>query len=271
MNKYFMAKGSLLLGVILLLLAVYFVPIFAAITPIDFAGFTGSGFVPSPAAGQLDSDIWRVTGMSDGNGTFGGTHTSGDFARGSNNGGVTTGGVYAFTNVGSADNTILGVQPGGSDFSPGDITLKIQNTTGAAIQDLYISYKIWTYNDQGRANSLNFSYSTDDLSYTAISSLDFTTPEVADGSPSWVSTDRSTTISGINLANNAYVYLKWTGNDVSGNGSRDEYGIDDVEVRNGGPTAITLSSLTAHAAAPWAGIALAGLFLGALVLVRRKR
>ena len=134
-----------------------------------------------------------------------------------------------------------------------------------------VSYKIWTYNDQGRANSLNFSYSTDDLSYTAISSLDFTTPEVADGSPSWVSTDRSTTISGINLANNAYVYLKWTGNDVSGNGSRDEYGIDDVEVRNGGPTAITLSSLTAHAAAPWAEIALAGLFLGALVLVRRKR
>ena len=38
-----------------------------------------------------------------------------------------------------------------------------------------------------------------------------------------------------------------------------------------GPTAITLSSLSAHAAAPWTGIALAGLLLGALVIVRRKR
>jgi len=37
------------------------------------------------------------------------------------------------------------------------------------------------------------------------------------------------------------------------------------------PTAITLSSLSAHAATPWTGIALAGLLLGALVLVRRKR
>jgi len=51
-------------------------------------------------------------------------------------------------------------------------------------------------------------------------------------------------------------------------------GVHDVIVpggANASPTAITLSSLTAHAAAPWTGIALAGLLLGALVLVRRKR
>lgn len=35
-------------------------------TTIDFAGFDASGFVPTPAAGQFDSDTWRVTGLSDG-------------------------------------------------------------------------------------------------------------------------------------------------------------------------------------------------------------
>jgi hypothetical protein len=46
----------------------------AQVTPITFTGFTGAGFAPTPAAGQLDSDLWRVTGLSDGAGTFGGTY-----------------------------------------------------------------------------------------------------------------------------------------------------------------------------------------------------
>jgi hypothetical protein len=62
---------------------------------IDFSGFMGSGFAPDPAADQLDSDTWSVTGLSDGDVEFGGSGLSGDFARGSTTGGVTTGGVYA--------------------------------------------------------------------------------------------------------------------------------------------------------------------------------
>jgi hypothetical protein len=62
-----------------------------------FSGFDGSGFAPSPATGQLDSNVWRVTGMSDGNGTFGGTHDSGDFARGSSTGGVVL--IFRFISI----------------------------------------------------------------------------------------------------------------------------------------------------------------------------
>ena len=47
-----------------------------------FDGFSGLGFSPSPATGQLDSDIFCVTGLSDGNLAFGDTATTGDFARG---------------------------------------------------------------------------------------------------------------------------------------------------------------------------------------------
>ena len=84
---------------------------------IDFTGFNGSGFSPTPLAGQLDSGIWAIDGLSDGSLTFGGTATSGDFARGTDPDAVGTGGIYAF-NTGNGD-TALGIQPGGTDWSPG--------------------------------------------------------------------------------------------------------------------------------------------------------
>ncbi|MFQ5628413.1 MAG: hypothetical protein ACE5I1_06610, partial [bacterium] len=137
-----------------------------------FSTFFGAGFAPTPGSGQLDSDAWRATGFSDGNGTFGGNYTSGDFARGTHSGGTGTGGIYAF-DVGGG-NFILGVQPIGSDFTPGDFTLKMQNTTGGTVTDLKISYRVWYYNDNNRANSLDFSYSPDDIAYTSVSGLSFT-------------------------------------------------------------------------------------------------
>ncbi|MBE2223825.1 MAG: ExeM/NucH family extracellular endonuclease, partial [Anaerolineae bacterium] len=169
--------------------------------------------------------------MSDGSLDFGNAITSGDFARGSSTGGVTTGGVYAFDTGGG--NRILGIQPGGSDFAPGDIKLRIQNTTGATVTTLDVSYTIWYYNDQGRGNSLNFAHSSDNSIYLAVGSLDFTTPAAADSSPAWQSVSRTTTLTGLNILNGDSYYLRWRGSDVSGSGSRDEYGIDDVQVSVG--------------------------------------
>ena len=114
-------------------------------TNIDFTGFTGSGFAPSPAAGQLDSDTWRLTGMSTGDQTFGGTHTSDDSARGSDTGGTTTGGVYAFDRGGG--NIGLGVQPTGSDFTPGEITLRLRNETGTTVTNINVAYYLGVFND----------------------------------------------------------------------------------------------------------------------------
>ena len=144
----------------------------------NFSAFTGAGFDTTPAAGQLDSDTWRITGFSDGSMTFGSTNITGDFARGTSTGGVTTSGVYAF-NVG-AGNIILGIQPGGTDFTPGTITLRIQNNTGSPITDLNVAYDIFHLNDQPRGNTLNFAYSTDDITYTSVNALNFTTADVAD-------------------------------------------------------------------------------------------
>ena len=86
--------------------------------------------------------------------------------------------MYAF-DVGSGNHT-LGVQPIGTDFTPGDIRLRFENNTGGDIVELQISYNVYVYNDQGRANSYNFSYSADDASYTDVPALDLTSPEAAE-------------------------------------------------------------------------------------------
>ncbi|MEL6319401.1 MAG: ExeM/NucH family extracellular endonuclease, partial [Cyanobacteria bacterium J06626_14] len=195
----------------------------------DFNNFTGSGFAPDPATGQLDSDAWSVTGLSDGDLDFGGTEASGDFARGTSTGGVSSGGVYSFEV--ESGNSILGVQPTGSDFTPGEFILKLQNDGDSTVTEVDVDYVIRFLNDQGRGNSLNFSFSEDGNSFTSVDGLDFVTPEAADAL-GWQSVDRETTITGLDIAPDETFFLKWTGNDVSGGGSRDEYGIDDIQVTN---------------------------------------
>lgn len=140
----------------------------------NFDAFQGAGFVAAPSAGELDSDVWRISGLSDGDGTFGGSFTSGDFARGFSTGGSATGGVYAFDS--GAGNNILGVQPTGTDFSPGEIVLRIQNN-GGLVERIHVSYFIRYYNDNDRSNSMNFSFSVDDVNYSPVAMADFTTPE----------------------------------------------------------------------------------------------
>lgn len=195
----------------------------------DFASFAGDGFAPSPAAGQLDSDLWRVTGLSDGDGTFGGTHSTGDFARGANDGGVSTGGIYGFdVSNGGSLNQALGVQPTGGDFTPGEITLRIENTSGDTWTAVDIGYRVYVLNDQGRANALTFGYSLEDTTYTDLPALDFTSGQAADPSPQWESSARSTMIGGLDLGPGEALFLQWLGEDVSGSGSRDEFALDDV-------------------------------------------
>jgi len=70
------------------------IPIFPAEVTEGFDDFTASGFSPTPMIGQLCSNTFATSGWSDGSVAFGGTGTSGDFARGSTAGGVSSGGIY---------------------------------------------------------------------------------------------------------------------------------------------------------------------------------
>ena len=190
--------------------------------------YAGTGFTTSPAAGQLNSNAWATTGMSDGASTFGSSYIAGDFAKGTSAGGVSSGGFYAFT-VGIGNNA-MGVQPTGADWNPGTITLRMQNKTGGAITTLGVLYKIFVLNNEARDNSFNFSYSTDNTSYTPVAAMDYTSALAADGSPAWKGNLRSLSLTGLSVADGDFIYIRWSGVNIGGSGSQDEFALDDISI-----------------------------------------
>ncbi|HEY0091294.1 MAG TPA: choice-of-anchor D domain-containing protein, partial [Flavobacterium sp.] len=200
--------------------------------------FTGAGFAPAPASGtypgRLNSNAWETIGWANGDLLFGGLMVNPAHGRGSVAGGVVTEGIYAYTDTpASVANPTLLIQPADGDFAPGSIALRIKNNGTANITQLTISYNLFVRNDENTSSSFNFSHSADNVVYQADASMDYTSPDVADAFQ-WVSVDtapsRSTIISGINIAPNGFYYIRWTCEDVSGTGPRDEFGLDDIVI-----------------------------------------
>jgi len=208
------------------------------ITGVSSGPFDGIGFAPAPLSGQLDSRAWSITGFSDGDLLFGATAVSGDLARGAISGGGTSiGGLYALADFPSPDDRALAVQPGGTDFTPGAIVLKIVNLDpNEIIVQLHVSYDIYERNDSDRSSSFLFSHSPDGLSFTGEAVANHFTAEAADLSPSFVKIggpgpSRSLDIQGLAIPTNGGEYfIRWDSDDFSGSGSRDEIAIDNVSV-----------------------------------------
>jgi hypothetical protein len=199
------------------------IPIASSSVTLDFTGFMGTGIVSLPSAGQLSSLDWSVTGMSDGNLDFGANGSAGDFARGGSSGGVTTGGIYAFDTGGG--NVALGVQPSDADFTPGSLSARFKNGLSRPLLSVDVSYTIWVYADQVRSSSFDFSWSTDNVTFTSVPTLDFTTPSPT--TPEWRSYAETTTIAP-NVPMNGFLFLRFTSDDAGGSGGRDEIALDDL-------------------------------------------
>lgn len=195
---------------------------------LNFLGFTGAGIVSSPGAGQLSSNSWAVAGLSDGDLAFGGDGNTEDFTRGESNGLTSTPGIYAFRTAGN--DACLGVQPAGADFTPGTLTARFRNDLPRALRSIDLSYEIWEYPDEPRSNSFNLSYSTDGMTFTPVPSADFASAEAVPTSPAWTMHTRSVTIL-TTVEEDAFFYLRWTSDDVSGDGNRDAFCLDDIVVR----------------------------------------
>ena len=225
---------------------------FSASFPIDFTGFTAAGFAPVPAAGQLDSDFWAVTGVSDGSFTHGGVGAAGtDFGRGALTagqvtGGVTSGGIYAIDSGLSGLGTSLYVQPGGTDFgaSPGgSITLRVQYIGAPVLSSFAVDYDAFFRNDQGRATAVNFAYSvqsaaTQPASFSAVvAPLSFLTPDTAVGTGFTLLNLPEQSFTGT-VNPNDYIFLRFSIVDgATGSGSRDEIGFDNILITAGGAVA----------------------------------
>ena len=143
----------------------------------DFNDYRGAGFALTPAAGQLSTEAYVVSGFfPDDRVFFGGTATSGDFARGisadsiGGGTGATVGGAYAFNRGGG--NYAVGFQPTGTDFNPGAFYVNIINNTGFTISSFAISSGVVVYNDAAAASTLNFSYAAASVDTTAATGTD---------------------------------------------------------------------------------------------------
>lgn len=190
-----------------------------------FCTFGGAGAVPTPLATQLDSDLWRVNGFSDGAMSFGGTFTTGDFARLVGTDATTTGGLYAFRQTPAERG--LGIQPGGSDVDPGDVDLRLFNNQTVATTSVTIRYNVYTLNNQTRSSTISFTYSTDGATFVSAGVADVVTaaaPDVA----GWTLASRSVTLPLAVPATGA-LFLRWH-HASSGANNRDKFAIDDVVV-----------------------------------------
>lgn len=197
-------------------------------TRIDFTGYAGDGFVPSPGAGQLDSDAWRITGMNDGDSVFGGSFTEGDFAEGDSDGGESEGGLWAFRVA--AGDPAFGFQQTSDDLTPGRITLRLVNQSGAPLTSPTIRYEGWTFNDATRASEVEFAWSTDGDSFVTEASMRWASAEAPDAQPAWQRAVREVTLSGVTVAAGAQLHLRWSPDLLSGSGGYDELAIDDIEI-----------------------------------------
>ncbi|MEM6783626.1 MAG: lamin tail domain-containing protein [Bacteroidota bacterium] len=204
-------------------------------TPVtdDFNTFDGSGFAPTPTAGQLDSDTYIATGMTDGPLTFGGTETSGDFTGAIDADGVGGGGIYA-AEVAASD-IAWGVQPTGNDFTPGTFVVQAQNNTSTSTASATVAYEVHVYNDQARSNSFGqLGYAvgtcgTEPGSYTAVANTAVISPEAADSTPAWVVSTRLETFPVV-IADGECLFLEFLSDDVSGSNSRDQFALDDLSI-----------------------------------------
>ena len=179
----------------------------------DFDAFRGTGFAVEPAPGQLDADLWSVTGFN----------AEADLARGVSDGqGERTGGVYAVER-GPGDYGLL-IQPGGSDFTPGALTLSL-NAGAEALEAVTLSFERLVLNDQPRGNAFDLSVSIDGTTFVTLDA--FTSGEDADEAGL---TGQVVTISLPDIPAGADFFLRWTGADAGGSGARDEFGIDAVVI-----------------------------------------
>ncbi len=196
--------------------------------------FAGAGIVHDALPGYLDAQAWQILGFSDGDLLYGQEATTGDFARGISTGGVGTGGLYAF--IVEDDNVALGVQPTASDFAPGSIALRIPITLDS-VDEVELAYTLWVYNDQNRSSSWTVAVSPDGETWIDLPELTFHTEEAADQTPQWRRTDFATTVEagGVGFIRGEWLHIRWSSDDHSGTGGRDEVAIDDISVTLSGP------------------------------------
>ena len=231
---------------------------------IDFTGFIADG-VPADDPGllpggngglSLDSNDWRFEGHNTGASTdYGDTVTGGKFRRGTDPGGVGSGGIWAFdvSNGGTVDRA-LGLQLKDNTFTPGIVELLVENDTGATVNEMRFIYDLYEFDDQsGGVFTVDFEVE----GKGNIPGMSYTTTAGVSASPQWVLNAHDAFVSGLNWADGDTRYMRWNLS-TTGNELFDEIAIDNIRL-----AAIPEPSTYA--------LMFGGLAVGIVVFVKRRR
>lgn len=170
-----------------------------------------------------------------------GTNANATYTAGS--GASNSGDTYSF---GNSSDRAFGTLQSGSLIST--LGVCFTNNTGQTITSLDIAFtgEQWRLGATGRADRLDFQYSTDATSLTtgawlSVDALDFSSPVTTgstgalDGNAAANRTTITAAITGLSLANGATVFLRWT--DFNASGADDGLAIDDFSLTPKGGTA----------------------------------
>ncbi|MBK7429108.1 MAG: T9SS type A sorting domain-containing protein [Saprospiraceae bacterium] len=200
--------------------------------------YNGSGLSPANVPGRLNTSAWRVSLNPGPNGStqYNSPATSNpNFGKGPSTGGSATNGIYAFQT--EEGNIALGVKPfvqnNNNVFSTspgGFFELRSQNKTNQAVEEAYVSFVYYVYNNGNLSTDFKLSYSVNGNIFTDLTDFDFETPAALDNPVGWKKHVYSVKISGLSIPLDGFLYIRWTGEDTGGVGTRDAFAIDDISI-----------------------------------------
>lgn len=172
---------------------------------------------------------WRMH-ASTSSPTWSGASTS--VTQQASSGAPATGGTYNFGS--STSERAVGAMTSGGFASPNNLLGFFQNTNVANIESLSISYDAERYRINTAAASVQFFYSLNGTSWTAITAGDIATTSFPTGASAYnfttgtVINKTGISITGLSIATNSPIYLRWNINTTGGNSQG--IAIDNVSV-----------------------------------------
>lgn len=156
-----------------------------------------------------------------------------------NGGSFTSGGTYNFgADAGAAYvDRAVGFLASGSYLTPRHILLEVKNSTGASMQDVKVQFELEKYRTGTRAFDWKFYTSTDGINWTAQTAGDHSyaadlnnTTYYSSSTSLPLSVAKSVTVAGVNLANEASLYLRWSYVGVGGSTNAQGLGLDNLTI-----------------------------------------
>lgn len=133
--------------------------------------------------------------------------------------------------TGSSTDRSLGLLSSGGYASPRSLMTKVKNATGSTITSMLLTYKVEKFRSGSRAMNVKSYYSLNGSTWVLIK----TTAYAADAGNTTVynppaATSEESLISGINIAADASIYLRWEFEGVGGSTNSQGIGVDDITI-----------------------------------------